>query len=163
EPLRVQYYVHHPRGRRHAALVGVAVPAFYARVTPPELEPVRVRGRVKTRIWIAPEPVYVASPRPVWIAAPAPTWKATVHVAPPRARGAWYVRPPQLRAKVFIGAAPTGHHVTRIAVRPPAPRAQLRAGWRVPVGAKIRIGAPDLAAGARARASFKVGVGAPAM
>lgn len=163
EPLRVQYYVHHPRGRRHAALVGVAVPAFYAKVEPPEVEPVRVRGRVKTKIWIAPEVQYKASPRPVWIAAPAPSWRATVRVAPPRARVAWYVRPPALKAKVMVGAPPSGKFVTRIAVRPPAPRAQLAVGWRVPVGAKIRVGAPDLAAGAKARASWKVGVGAPAV
>ncbi|HWO19657.1 MAG TPA: FecR family protein [Kofleriaceae bacterium] len=165
EPLRVQYYVHHPRGRRHAALVGVAVPAFYAQVDPPEVEPVRVRGRVKTKIWVAPDVQYKASPRPVWIAAPAPTWNAKVRVvaAPPRAKVAWYVRPPSLKAKVLVGAPPSGRFVTRIAVRPPAPRAQLHAAWRVPVGAKIRVGAPDLAAGAKARASWKIGVGVPAV
>ncbi len=63
----------------------------------------------------------------------------------------------------MVGAPPSGRFVARVAVRPPAPRASLRASWRVPVGAKIRIGAPDLAAGARARASWKVGVGAPAV
>jgi hypothetical protein len=165
EPLRVQYYVHHPRGRRHAALVGVAVPEFYAKVEPPEIEPVRVRGRVKTKIWVAPDVQFQASKRPVWIAAPAPTWNAKVRVAaaPPRAKVAWYVRPPTLKAKVLVGAPPSGRFTTKIAVRPPAPRASLHAAWRVPVGAKIRVGAPDLAAGAKARAGWKVGVGVPAV
>ena len=163
EPLRLQYYVHHPRGRRHAVLVGVAVPAFYAQVEPPELDPVRVRGRVKTRIWIAPDVRFQPSQRPIWIAAPAPDWRATVRVAPPRARLAWYVRPPAPKAKIFVGVAPSGRHATRIAVRAPAPRASLNASWRAPVGVKIRVGAPDLAAGARARASWRVGAGAPAV
>ena len=46
EPLRVQYYLHHPRGRVNAELVGVAVPEFYAKVTPPELPRAKVAGKL---------------------------------------------------------------------------------------------------------------------
>jgi len=38
EPVRMQYYVHHPRGRIHAPLVGITIPTFYAKVTVPELD-----------------------------------------------------------------------------------------------------------------------------
>jgi hypothetical protein len=155
EPLRVQYYVHHPRGRVHAELVGVTVPAFYASVEPVEIEPVVIRKRIKTRIWIAPTVAYRASTRPVWIAAPAKGWRKGVKVvvAPPRGRVTWYVRPPQVKAKLFIGAPVKGKYVAKIKIKPREPRANLRAKWKRPVGVKIKVGAPDLtiAAGARSR------------
>lgn len=161
EPLRVQYYVHHPRGRVHAPLVGVVVPEFYASVEPPAIEPPQIRARVKTPVWVAPPIQYEPSPRPVWIAAPSVDWSArlAVHAAPPRAQVGWYVRPPTLKANVLVGAPPSARYVARLQVAAPAPRASIRAGWRVPVGMKIRVGAPDLAAGARARVGFRVAGG----
>ena len=159
EPLRLQYYVHHPRGRLNAQLVGVRVPEFYAKVEAPTIEPARVRGRVKTKIWIHPEVQYTASARPVWISSPSMTWRANAKFtpAPMRANVGWYVRPPTLKAKVLVGADLRGKYDYRIKVAPPEPRANFRATWKVPVGMKIKIGAPDFDAGAKARASWKVG------
>ena len=162
EPLRLQYYVHHPRGRVHAHLVGVTVPAFYATVEAPAIEPARVRARVKTKIWLAPDLSFTASARPVWISAPAMNWRANVKLAPApmRANVGWYVRPPTLKAKVLVGGDLRGRYDSRLQVAAPEPRATLRARWKVPVGMKIKLGAPDFDAGAKARASWKVGAGA---
>ncbi|HLL23972.1 MAG TPA: FecR family protein, partial [Kofleriaceae bacterium] len=146
EPLRMQYYVHHPRGRVHAPLVGITVPAFYAQVTPPAIDVGRVRGRVKTKVWAAPDVEFGASTHPVWIAAPSVDWRANVKVAPAALRGggSFYVRPPSLKAKVLVGANVTGAWKSRLTVAAPQPRAQLRAAWSIPVGAKIVVAPPDL-------------------
>ncbi|MBA3463613.1 MAG: FecR domain-containing protein [Deltaproteobacteria bacterium] len=162
EPLRLQYYVHHPRGRGHAHLVGVKVPEFYASVEAPEIEPAQVRGRVKTKIWLHPEVRYTASTRPVWVSAPSVNWRANAKLtpAPFRANVGWYVRPPTLKAKVLVGSNVRGKYDSRLKVSAPEPRANFRASWKVPVGMKVKIGAPDFDAGAKARASWKVGAGA---
>jgi len=159
EPLRGQYYIHHPRGRLHAPLVGIAVPAFYASVQPPQIDPIAVRGKLKGQVWIAPDLNYKVQARPIWIAAPAPSWdaKVKVAVAPPRAKMAWYVRPPTLKANVLLGANVTGNYVTKLDVRPPEPRAAIAAAWTVPVGVKIKVAPPDLGAAASARAKVKLG------
>jgi hypothetical protein len=159
EPLRAQYYVHHPRGRAHAQLVGIAVPQFYAQVEPPAIEPVAVRGKLKGQVWIAPEMSYKVSARPVWIAAPSASWHANVKVmpAPPRAKVAWYVRPPTLKANVLVGANVTGNWASKLDMQPPQPRAQLAAMWTIPVGMKVKIAPPDLSAAATARAKVKLG------
>ena len=162
QPLRGAYYLHHPRGRVHAPLVGVSVPVFYAQVEPPPLERATVRAHVKVPVWSPPDIEYRvdAASRPVWIEAPTPNWRADVRIippAPPRANVAWYVRPPSLKAKVFVGADVRGRLDSRLVVRAPEPRATLRARWKVPVGVKIKIGAPDLAAAATARARWQVG------
>ncbi len=159
EPLRAQYYVHHPRGRAHAQLVGVAVPQFYAQVEPPAVDPVSVRGKLKGQVWVAPEMHYVASARPVWITAPNASWHANVKVkaAPPRAKVTWYVRPPTLKSKVLVGTNITGNWKTKLDVQPPQPRAQLAAMWTIPVGMKVKIAPPDLSAAASARAKVKLG------
>ncbi len=162
EPLRMQYYVHHPVGRLHAPLVGISVPAFYAKVEPPQLDPLSMRARIKSDVWIAPEIEYRASTRPVWITAPSLDWNAKLAVAaaPPRANMAWYVRPPTLRGTAFLGADVRGNYQTHLEIKPPEPRASLRALWTIPVGMKIRVGAPDLSAAANARARFHVDGGA---
>lgn len=59
------------------------------------------------------------------------------------------MRPPTLKAKVFVGADVRGKLDSHLVVRPPEPRASLRARWTVPVGVKIKVGAPDLSAAAR--------------
>jgi hypothetical protein len=158
EPLRFQYYVHHPRGRVHAPLVGITVPAFYAKVTPPALDDDRVRGRVKTKIWIAPDVRFTATARPVWVVYPAPEWRAKVKVtaAPPRGGATFYVRPPALTAHLLVGANPTASWVSRLTVAAPEAHANLRAAWSVPVGMKIVVAPPDLALAAKARAGLKL-------
>jgi hypothetical protein len=162
EPLRVQYYVHHPRGRAHAELVGVAVPQFYANVDVPEPEPAQVRARVRTHLWVEPVVVVKAQARPVWVHAPRPGWRAKVKVkaAPPRARVAWYVRPADVRTRFVYGADVKAKWAPRVKVNPPAARADLRAKLRVrmpDVGVRIKIGPPNLDAAAKARMKVKIG------
>jgi ferric-dicitrate binding protein FerR (iron transport regulator) len=158
-PLRTQYYVHHPRGRMHAQFVGVVVPEFYAKVEPVEIDPAMVRAKVKGQIWIAPELAYHASARPVWVAAPSMDWNAKIKVmpAPPRAKVAWYVRPPTLKSTAFLGAKVTGNWQSKLTVQPPQPQAALAATWKIPVGMKIKIAQPDLSMAANARAKVKLG------
>ncbi|MGE0545833.1 MAG: FecR domain-containing protein [Kofleriaceae bacterium] len=159
EPLHTQYYVHHPRGRMHAPLVGITVPEFYAAVELPPIDPVRVRGRVKTRIWMAPDVQVSATPRPVWLAAPPIDWRAKAKItpAPFRANVGWYVRPPAMKAKVLIGTPPSATFATKLKVAAPAPRASLRASWRIPVGVKVKVAPPNLDVAAKARASWRAG------
>ncbi|MDQ3337754.1 MAG: FecR family protein [Myxococcota bacterium] len=161
DPLRMQYYVHHPRGRIHAPLVGIVVPEFYAKVTVPEIDGERVRGRVKTKIWLAPDVRFVATTRPVWISAPSADWRVKVKVAPPPMRGNvdFYVRPPSLKAKILVGANATGSWASKLTVAAPEPRMNLRAAWSIPVGAKVVVAAPDLAFAAKARAGMKLDAG----
>ena len=159
EPLRMQYYVHHPRGRAHAALVGVSVPTFYAQVEPPALDPVVIRTHTRGPIWMAPDLAFRASTRPVWVGAPSPTWHERIVVKPraPRARVGWYVRPPELRAKMFVGVRPEGHYESHLRVIAPVPRAEVHGAFHV--GEHVRIGAPDYRAAAVVRAKVKLDVG----
>ena len=158
EPVRIQYYVHHPRGRVQAPLVGVTLPRFYAGVDVAPLDPVRVRARIKSAVWIAPELEYRAAKRPVWIAAPSLDWrgKVTARPAAPRAKVAWYVRVPSPRAKIYVGANVRGKYESRLALKGTQSRASLRGGWKVPVGAKIKVADPDMQAAATARARVKL-------
>jgi hypothetical protein len=160
-PLRMQYYVHHPRGRMHAKLVGIAVPEFYAAVQPPEVDPAAVRAKAKLAFWMAPQLNYQASARPVWISTPDASWHANVKATPAAARGkvAWYVRPPTMKAKWLVGANITGNWQSKLVAAPPQPMADLHAMWKVPVGTKIKIAAPDMKMAAAARASWKGGIG----
>jgi len=160
EPLRVQYYVHHPRGRAHAELVGVAVPEFYAAVDVPEPPRPMVDAKVRTKLWEPPQVIVTAQARPVWIAAPDVDWRARVkvHAAPPRAKVSWYVRPPDLKAKVLVGAEARAAWKPGLAVKPPETRANLRARVKIQApGARIKVRAPDLDAAARARMGVAVG------
>ena len=159
EPLRMQYYVHHPRGRMHAQLVGVTVPDFYAKVTIPAVAPERVRARVKTQIWMAPDVRFTATARPVWVTMPPVDWRAKVKVtaAPVRGGVAFYTRPPTLKANVLVGANAAASWTSKLTVAAPEPRAKLRAAWTIPVGTKITVGAPDMALAAKARGSLKLG------
>lgn len=159
EPLRMQYYVHHPVGRVHAPLVGVAVPTFYAQVEPPPLEPVRVRAHVRAPIWMAPDLAFRAQARPVWVAAPEPAWHTTIKIAPrpPRARVGWYVRPPELRAKLIVGAPPERRYESHLVVAPVAPRAEIRGVFAGPtLGARVHVGPPDYHAAAVVRTKVQL-------
>ncbi|MGE0872178.1 MAG: FecR domain-containing protein [Kofleriaceae bacterium] len=161
DPLHTQYYVHHPRGRMNAPLVGIVVPEFYASVELPPIEPARIRSRVKTPIWMAPDVHVSATARPVWLAAPM-DWraKAKISPAPFRANVGWYVRPPAMKAKVLLGTPPSATYAAKLKMSAPTPRANLRASWRIPVGMKVKVAPPNLAVAAKARASWKVGAGA---
>jgi hypothetical protein len=163
EPLRVQYYVHHPRGRVHAELVGVAVPEFYQQVDVPEPDPATVRARVRTHVWLEPDVIVHANARPVWIAAPAPHWRAKVkvHVAPPRAKVAWYVRPATLHATVIYGVEVKQQVKPTIVIKEREPRAKLRAHWHgdANVGMRVKVAPPDLKAAADARVKVKLDAG----
>jgi hypothetical protein len=159
EPLRTQYYVHHPVGRAHAQFVGVVVPDFYAKVETPDVDPAMVRTKVKGQIWVAPELAYHASARPVWVAAPSANWHANVKVtpAPARAKIAWYVRPATLKSTAFLGAKVTGNWQSKLTMQPPQPQAALAATWKIPVGMKVKIAQPDLSMAATARTKVKLG------
>jgi len=158
EPLRLQYYVHHPRGRINAELVGVAVPEFYAKVSPPELP--SVRGKVKVAVFTPPVVVATVNTRPVWVTAPSLDWKAKakVQVAPPRGAAAFWVHPPDLKATALLGADIKAKVAPVFAVRAAVPRADVKLGWGVDLGGKIKVAPPDLKAAARARASYQLGV-----
>jgi hypothetical protein len=161
DPLRMQYYVHHPRGRIHAPLVGITVPVFYAKVTVPEIDGERVRGRVKTKIWLAPDVQFAATTRPVWVSTPSIDWRVKVKVAPPPMRGnvtSTCVR--RSSRRILVGANATGSWASKLTVAAPEPRMNLRAAWSIPVGVKVVVGAPDLAFAAKARAGMKVDAGA---
>jgi hypothetical protein len=95
----------------------------------------------------------------VWVTAPSASWNAKIkaNAAPPRAKVAWYVRPPTLKSNVFVGANVTGKWASKLDVQPPQPRAQLAAMWTIPVGMKVKIAPPDLSAAATARAKVKIG------
>jgi hypothetical protein len=163
EPLRVQYYLHHPRGRLNAELVGVAVPEFYAKVTPPELPRAKVAGKLKWKAFVAPQVTATAIARPVYIGAPSVDWraKAKIHAAPPRGKVSFWVRPPDLKARAYLGADIKAKVTPVFAVVPPAPRGQLKVDWKARIGGKIKVAPPDLRAAASARARYKVGIGAP--
>ncbi|HUS28044.1 MAG TPA: FecR family protein [Kofleriaceae bacterium] len=158
EPLRMQYYVHHPRGRMHAKLVGVTVPEWYASVQAPAVDPATVRAKAKLAFWMTPDVKWQASsPRPVWITAPDASWHASVKATPATARGkvAWYVRPPTMKATALVGANVQSNWESKLKMQPAMPMADLHAMWKVPVGTKIKIAAPDMKAAANARASWK--------
>ncbi len=156
EPVRIQYYVHHPRGRVQAPLVGVTVPPFYLKIDVAPLDPVRVRGRIRSAVWIAPELEYRAAKRPVWIAGPPLDWRGTLTARPAahRTKTAWYVRVPSPHANIYVGANVRGKYESRIAIKGTQPRASFRGGWKV--GTKVRVAAPDLQAAATARAKVKL-------
>jgi hypothetical protein len=166
QPLRTQYYVHHPRGRMHAQFVGITVPAFYASVPAQPVEPTMVRGKLKGQIWIAPQLAYKPSPRPLWAASPSASWNANakVMVAPPRAKVAWYVRPATLKSTTFIGAPVKAAWQSKLTVGAPQPRAALASSWKIAVGTKIKVDPPNMDAAAKARATAKMEMPkAPAM
>ncbi len=158
-PLRAQYYVHHPRGRVRAALVGIEVPTFYAAVNVPPPPRAEIDAAIKVKLWAPPVIKVTAQARPVWIAMPDASWHASIKVKPAAMRGKarWYVRPPQLKAKALLGVTASGTWTTGLKVNPPALRADLRGKLTIkPVGTRIKIKAPDLAAAARARLSIKL-------
>lgn len=163
QPLRTQYYVHHPRGRMHASMVGITVPTFFASVELQPIEPATIRAKAKGKIWIAPQLAYHPSARAVWVANPQANWHASakVNVGAPRAKVAWYVRPATLKSKVFIAAPVTGSWKSSLKIAAPQPRAALAASWKIPVGTKIRVEAPNLDMAAKARMTAGANMQAP--
>jgi hypothetical protein len=163
EPLRVQYYLHHPRGRAHAQLVGIAVPTFYASVTPPELAAANARAKLQFEPFTPPAVQATATARPVWIAAPSARWHANVKadVAPPRGKVAFWARPAKLKSKALLGAEVKAQVKPVFAVRPPQARGQLQAKAAFALGHKIKVAPPDLDAAAKARASWTLAGSTP--
>lgn len=161
EPLRLQYYVHHARGRAHAPFVGVSIPAFFAEVTPPALPPGQLELRFKA--FVPPVPSFKGNAHPVWIAAPNAGWhaQAKAHVAPPRGQVAFWMRPAKLKAKATLGAQVKAKLPTRFDVHAPSPHARLKGKWDFTLGEKVAVAPPDLGAAAIARSSFAVGGGIP--
>lgn len=156
EPLRVQYYLHHPRGRAHARLVGIAVPSFYASVTPPELAAGNARAKLQFKPFTPPAVRATASARPVWIAAPNARWHAKLkaEAAPPRGKVAFWSRPAKLKSTALLNAQIKAQVKPAFAVRPPQARGQLQAKAAFALGHKIKVAPPDLDAAAKARASW---------
>lgn len=157
-PMRGQYYIHHPRGRAHAALVGVAVPAFYAQAKVPDPDPVAVRAELKSKVWVAPVPSVKAQGRAVWMTAPPPGWRAKVKVkpAPVRARVGWYVRPPDAKATVLVGMPVKGKLESKVKVMPPQSRASLRATVKAPdLGTKVKVAPPHAEVGGAVHGEVK--------
>jgi hypothetical protein len=157
EPLRAQYYLHHPRGRMNAKFVGVLVPAFYANVTPPAVPAADLKAKLTFKVFTPPTPEFTASARAVWIAAPSADWQAKVSAkaATPRAKLDFYVRPPKLAAKAILGAEVKGKIATLFAMQAPRARGQLDAKWGLALGHSIKLAAPDLNAAAEARAQWQ--------
>jgi hypothetical protein len=183
EPVRTYYYLHHPRGRTHAAAVGFEIPSFYARarlaadVAPPRarvkvavFQPPRVRASAKLK-----KRIFIGAPRVGWYGGV----KARIRPAPIKA--AWYVRPKAPRAKVIVGARASGKLDGAFGVIAPRPRAGAglrfrggikaaahRPGVRAGAGVKarvpqVKVKAPDarVKAGAKVRAGVKARVKAP--
>jgi hypothetical protein len=163
EPLRVQYYLHHPRGRAHAQLVGIAVPTFYAGVTPPELATANARAKLQFKPFTPPAVRATATARPVWIAAPSARWHAKLKadVAPPRGNVAFWARPAKLKSKALLGAEVKTQVKPVFAVRPPQARAQLQTKAAFALGHEIKVAPPDLDAAAKARASWTLAGSTP--
>ncbi|MFT3924477.1 MAG: FecR family protein [Myxococcales bacterium] len=158
EPLRFSYYLHHPRGRMNATFVGVVVPEFYAKVTPPAVPSADLDAKLKFKFFTPPTPKFTASARALWIGAPSLDWqaKASANVAPPRGKVAFYMRPPKLAAKAILGAEVKGRLATVFAVKPPRARGELDAKWGLQLGHAIHVNPPNLQAAAEARASWNV-------
>ena len=157
EPLRAQYYLHHPHGRMNAQFVGVVVPEFYASVTPPAVPSADVKAKLDFKVFTPPTPKFTASARAVWIAAPSTDWqvKATAKAAAPRAKLGFYVRPPQLAAKALVGVEAKGKIATVFGMKPPSARGELNAKWGLALGHAIKLAAPNLQAAADARANWR--------
>lgn len=162
EPLRTDYYLHHPRGRAEAQFVGIAVPAFYARVTPPALPPGHAK-KLGFTAFVPPVVIPTPSARAVWIGAPSVGWHATArgHVAPPRGGIAFWVRPPKWRAHATLGADVRGQVAPCFAIGAPAPRGRMKVRWGVALGPKVKLPAPDLQAAAKARLAWHADLGGP--
>jgi len=157
EPLRVQYYLHHPRGRAHAQWVGVSVPTFYASVTPPEVPAVELKSKLRFRPFMPPTVRFTASARPIWIAEPDTGWHAKVKLrtAPPRGAVVFWARPPKLHGHVMLGATVRHDLPVLFAVHPPAARGRLKAHYKMGVSHKIKLSPPDWRGAAQSRANWK--------
>jgi hypothetical protein len=157
EPLRMQYYLHHARGRAHASLVGIAVPEFYAKVAPPSVPRADASAKLKVKCFAPPHVAAKANARAVWIGAPAASWHASAkaQAAMPRGKVAFWVRPPELKGQAIMGAKAKVKIASAFDARPPVPRGQLKAKGNLSLGSKIAVKAPDLDAAAKARAQWK--------
>jgi len=162
EPLRLQYYVHHVRGRMQAPFVGVAIPEFFAKITPPAPA---AQLKLGFKLFVPPVLTPKANDHAVWIAAPTAGWhaQAKAHAAAPRGQVAFWIKPPKLRADATLGAAVKAKAPTRFELRPAVARADLKSGWKIVLGEKIKLDPPNLGAAASARSSWTVGGNVPGL
>jgi hypothetical protein len=161
--MRLAYYLHCARGRTQAPFLGVAIPAFYASVTPPALPP--ARAKLKFKAFVPPVPVATSNDHGLWIAGPTAGWHLQMRVepAPLRTAGAFFVSPAKLHAKVLLGADIKAKVATRFEPRPALPRAQLKGTWKLALGEKIHLPAPNLGAARTARAALLAGLQVPTL
>jgi len=167
EPLRAAYYVHHPVGRAHAALVAYPIPPFYARVQLDYPVPI-VTSRVHVAVYRPPlvrpglrvkRKVYIWAPRIGWYAG------VRARVRPASARVRWYVRPAAPRARVVVGAPPSASVKLGafFGVAPARPRAhaavRFGAGLRVRDRRRREVHEPHGRAAIGGAAGFAAGVG----
>ncbi len=161
EPMRLAYYVHHPRGRAHAAFVGLTIPEFYAKVGVPELP--SARAKLKFKAFVPPLPPATSDGHGLWIAAPTAGWhtQAELPSAAPRGKAKFWIKPAKLKGNVLMGAAVKAKAPVRFEVRAPAPRAQLTGQWKLALGGKVKLDPPDLGAARSARRALVAGVALP--
>lgn len=158
EPLRLQYYVHHARGRARAELVGVAVPEFYARINPPQVPMAEARAKLKFEVYAAPELSAVASGRALWVLSPKAGWhsklKAEAHA--PRGKLGFWVRPVELHGKAILGMKAKAEIKPVFGVIAPSARADLKLHGKAKLGLgqHVVVAAPNLRAAGKARAAF---------
>jgi len=158
EPLRLQYYVHHARGRARAELVGVAVPEFYARINPPQIPIAEARAKLKFEVYAAPEIKAVATGHALWVLAPKAGWhsKLKVEAHAPRGKLGFWVRPVELHGKAILGVKTKAELKPVFGVVAPSARADLKLNGKakLDLGQHVVIAAPNLRAAAKARAAF---------
>jgi hypothetical protein len=111
-PLRAAYYRHHPRGRKHAKLVGNPTAKFYldAKIAPINVEV--VAKRAKFRPYRAPVVRDHRKGKKVWVTPPRVGWHTKVKVKPAKVRAGatWYVGAKAPRAKLVVGIKPKRQH-----------------------------------------------------
>lgn len=153
EPMRMHYYVHTLRGRAQAKFVGLTVPSFYARVTPPDVPLAKVRGKLSFEACALPEAKVTASTRAVFLASPDVEWRGHVsaQAAASRGRLGFWLRPPVYKAKATLGAKAKAELEPTFAAKEPGARGELKGKVAVVLGQKLKLDPPDMQAALKAR------------
>jgi len=130
-PLRPVYYVHHPRGRRHAVMVKHDVPKFYGKVKLKPIPPGLAQKRVRVAVYHPPVIKKFKKGKKVFVVAPTPKWTLKAKVKKPRKyrRGRWYARPKTRRASVFAGVKFTGKRPRFFGVKKPKAKGGVKVRW----------------------------------
>jgi len=113
-PWRPLYYRHHPVGRRRTVVLAGAgpLPKFYKKRALRDIEPKRVRGRLRVRAVYRPPLIVSAGDKRVWLKPRKRGWHAKVKLRKHKYRGKhWYVRAKAPKARVFVGVKVRGPRV----------------------------------------------------